>query len=524
MIGPIRPNALPVSHQAGWSVLHPAIAKAIRREARSSWGGDSHALQLAAIDWFASLGAPEEALALALDLADTERVAAIAAAHGQLLVSRGRIEPLVAVGERFSPVELNDPRAIIAVTWALMFGGGAVQARGYLRDARLDRDHARTAALMGDCLDVCGGTYKPRDGSRFHEPPTGDSYLEAVAADLDTLDAIEAGRFDDACERQSTFRSACLDASASGPLTYGEALSALAHLLAGRVDEARFVAARAMESAEAAYGFRAPAAAFAVTYLVEPLFLLGRWDSIVPLVAGRLDVIEQVAFPDGAARTFVTLARVAVMQNRWDEAFEALDRLDLLVRRRGWSVVRPYVLAEQLRIALIQGNDQAAERLQARLDSLVQQESRSGSLSARFWNGAHLRDFSAIRMLWASGNRGGAERAAARLGAARLDWQSRISLAPFLPDNAPNGDVPHPLVRLERLLFHRRPDLTAVAARSGSPLRGDSSRHQACRALGLTVREEETLSPWRRVRPASSSPMSTRSNSIPISAPGFRLS
>lgn len=490
----VRWNALPCSNEAGWAKLHPLIGAALRREARISWSRDADALKLAAIDWYASAGAVEDAVTLALDLGDRPRVRALAASHGQELLSRGKIEPLVTIGETFGPEELHDPRALAAVTWALMFGGGVAQARAFLREARPEANPAlsRTTELMSDCLDVCAGTYRERGGGRFLLGSTGDAYLDAVASDLDILDAIERGMFDEARERHAAFRSISNGSNVLGPLAYGEALVALSHLLDGRPDEARFFAERAMDGAEAAYGFRAPAAAFATSYLIEALFLLGRWNEIDQLVAGRLDVVEQVAFPDGAARAFVTLARVAVAQNRWDSAYEALDRLDVLTKRRGWSVVQPLLWAEQIRIALIQGNDHAAERHQARLTSLAQQSGRTDQISPRFWDAGVLRDLSAIRLLWAAGNRGGAERAAVRLSADPLDWQTRTSLQAFLPQLGGDGEPVHPLIRLERLLFHRHPDLSAFTSSVPSS-DGAAALRQACRSLGLTSREEQVL-------------------------------
>lgn len=491
-------SKLPGNRSGSWVTPCPMVRAALLCEARTASRVDPLALRQAAIDWFAVEGALEEALKLALDLGDRERVAALVLAHGQDLVEGGSIATLVAVGEAMMPTEFPDERALVPIAWSLMFGGGAAQARAFLLEASDSEDalRKRTAELMLACLDVYVGRCRVRDLDllKAHDL-IGDAYLDSVATDLATLKEIDSGLFAEARERQAEFRAATIVRDGFCPMTYGEVLVALAHLLEGRPDEARFYATRAMGAAEALHGLRAPAAAFAASYLSEALFMLGKGDEVGALLADRIDVVERVAFPDGAARALVTLARVAMLESRWDAAHEALDRLDLLVRRRGWDAVQPFLISEQARLALIRGNDLAAERLQARLSTYLQVATGDRNrASSRYWDAASLRDLGAIRFAWANGDRRAAESASRRMIESGTDWQTRASLAAFLPSDT-RADVRHPLARLELLLSHRRPDASDAVRVVALGSRGTSAlaMHRAARSLMLTDREEQLL-------------------------------
>jgi LuxR family transcriptional regulator, maltose regulon positive regulatory protein len=491
-------DKIPATSSGNWVTPSPMVRAALLCEARTASPIDPVALRHAAIQWFAGEGAFEEALTLAFDVGDRECAAELVVAHGQDLVEGGRIATLVAVGERMMPDEFPDERALIPIAWALMFGGGAAQARAFLRGASESPDllRKRTAVLMLACLDVYVGRCRERNLETSEAfKLVGDAYLDSVATDLATLKEIDLGLFSEARERQAAFQAATIVRNGFCPMTYGEVLVALAHLLEGRPDEARFYATRAIGAAEALHGQRAPAAAFAASYLSEALFMLGRGAEVGALLADRLDVVERVAFPDGAARALVTLARTAMLENRWDAAHEALDRLDLLVRRRGWDVVQPFLLSEQVRLALIRGNDLAADRLQARLSSYLKVAPvNRNRASCRYWDAATLYDVGVIRIAWANGDRRAAESGARRMLESGTDWQTRISLTAFLPDEA-HADVRHPLARLEMLLSHRRPnssDAVRIAANSKRPTSA-SAMHRAARALTLTDREEQLL-------------------------------
>lgn len=130
----------------------------------------------------------------------------------------------------------------------------------------------------------------------------------------------------------------------------GRMLRAMAHLWDGDPEQAAATLRRAVANSEQEKGRRGMVASLQASVLAAALTRMGRPAEALPLLANRLDVIEQWGAPDNILLAYQTLARIALGEGDERRALQVLEELDALAVRRELPRLRIHGLADRIRI------------------------------------------------------------------------------------------------------------------------------------------------------------------------------
>ncbi|MES2257028.1 MAG: LuxR C-terminal-related transcriptional regulator [Pseudomonadota bacterium] len=145
---------------------------------------------------------------------------------------------------------------------------------------------------------------------------------------------------------------------------------ALALMVEGRVQEAQAAGELVLARAEAAYGRRSVCSCPAATMLATAYYELDRLEQAREVLANRMSML-QFSAPEIMLRAVLCAARLDRLQDGSPAALGMLERHELRFRELGLERAVAYMLAEQSRIHLANGQRMRAAELVSKLAALA---------------------------------------------------------------------------------------------------------------------------------------------------------
>lgn len=166
----------------------------------------------------------------------------------------------------------------------------------------------------------------------------------------------------------------------AGPLRLAAGLSrmlrGMSHLWDGNPDQAAATLRHVVAQSEQESGRRSMIASLQASVLAAALLRVGRPGEALPLLANRLDVIEQWGAPDNILLAYQTLARTALGEGDELRALQVLEQMDALAERRHLPRLRIHSLADRIRIYAPHNAQETISSLTKALDQAVTEMQR----------------------------------------------------------------------------------------------------------------------------------------------------
>jgi LuxR family maltose regulon positive regulatory protein len=201
--------------------------------------------------------------------------------------------------------------------------------------------------------------------------PSGDTFHNTVACNVLTYAYGYAGQFEKAKEAQALFRESLKKTKWTIALSYDRSFVARQFMMQGDFAMAISVLREAVTLAEEKFGRRSTPACAVASYLAELLYESNSLTEAESLLAGRLDVMNQLLFFESVVQAYLTGAKLRFIRGDATAAFDLLDQLKAYGSSMG--LVRPIAaaLAERIRMALLQSDPLTALLLQQQLEGLA---------------------------------------------------------------------------------------------------------------------------------------------------------
>ncbi len=362
-----------------WYRLHPLLREVLLSRLARGPVEEVRALHALAWHWFEKNGPVDEAVRHALHVNESKAAADMVEAMVRDLLNGGELGRLSALLRQIPPEPLRQ-RASLRLAQANL--------KLYARDlhplsqaiAQIDADcqsgeltldqHQRYELLLlraaqalhlddtAALTDILPGLGQVPEGA--------DDFTLSGSRTVQGWAYIHLGRFEQARE--------VLSGGAGGSARQAlvaRCLSALSHVMEGRIVEAERILRGAYEDAEHGGPACAGVACTAAALLGDVLYELGEVESARRLLEARIELIERVAIPDAVLRAYVVLAMAHWLEGHRLEAFDALDRLEDFADVRGLDRLHAHALRLRVGWDLQQGKSDAANAALARLDALA---------------------------------------------------------------------------------------------------------------------------------------------------------
>ncbi|UNK49699.1 LuxR C-terminal-related transcriptional regulator [Lysobacter sp. S4-A87] len=154
-------------------------------------------------------------------------------------------------------------------------------------------------------------------------------------------------------------------------------LRAMGQLWDGEPEQAAATLRQAVAQSELESGRRSMIASLQASVLAAALLRVGRPGEALPLLANRLDVIEQWGSPDNILLAYQTLARSALVEGDERRALQVLEEMDALAERRHLPRLRIHSLADRIRIYAAHNARETITALTSALDQAVGEMQRA---------------------------------------------------------------------------------------------------------------------------------------------------
>ncbi len=351
--------------------LHPLFSEYLRSLAARLPPEEVANLHRIAAHWYAGQGMHEEAAEHAFCAGMRAQAMEWIALALRQLGALGRVVEVLSWLDRLPAEELERREGIqLTAAWACALCYRPLDAErlaqvilhrpGVTAEAALQANIVRSAvAIHGDdyerairCIESHG---EPRD-------PLHCNSMSFVA--------IHSGFPEKARYYHRLARQQGLGSSYYGSM-YGAFAEGLSYLVQGQAGAARRVYAQALATAESRTGRRAPVAALQAAGLAAACWELGAGQEARSLLAGRLDLIEQNALPDGVLLAHLVIARHESEMNREDRALDALNSLAAIGRARSQPRLVVASLAAQLHQHAVQNRLESCRLLLGSIDEIV---------------------------------------------------------------------------------------------------------------------------------------------------------
>jgi LuxR family maltose regulon positive regulatory protein len=201
--------------------------------------------------------------------------------------------------------------------------------------------------------------------------PSGDVFHNTVACNVLSYAYGYTGEFDKVKEIHTLFRESLKKTKWSIALSYDRSFIARQAMMQGDYASAISGLRESVAIAEEQFGRRSTPACAVASYLVEVLYETNALGEVESLLAGRLDVMNQLLFFESVVQAYLTGAKLRFVRGDANAAFDLLDQLKLYGSSKG--LVRPIAVAlsERIRMALLQRDHLSALLLQQQLEGLA---------------------------------------------------------------------------------------------------------------------------------------------------------
>lgn len=152
---------------------------------------------------------------------------------------------------------------------------------------------------------------------------------------------------------------------------YNQSLVAWQSMIQGDVAMAEKMLRNAVSITDEKHGRRSSPACAVAGYLAEILYETNALSDLEQLLAGRLDVMNQMVFFESLIRAYLAGARLRFIAGDTYAAYELLDRLKVYGITKGLKRPVAAALGERIRMELLHGNLANAQVMQQRLDEVA---------------------------------------------------------------------------------------------------------------------------------------------------------
>lgn len=364
-------------NRSPWFRFHPLFAEYLQARLAQRGTNAIDVLHLRASRWFAERRLVIEAVRHAVLARDLDHAVAIVERSVPGTWKLSYLGPLLHLIENVSLEAIAaHPRLLYLGSLTLAMTSAPVRAAAWMAhlrggttggDVEADFKIALVTATLAFQNDDSAQALTLLEGLRIIDAKSSFERYVFLMVHVTALAA--AGRFSDALEVVDLNPIPAEDKDNDMALR-AEGCRSVALMIAGRVAEAEQVADSMYLRAVAAHGRQSTCAALAAIGLAGICYELDRIDDARELLANRQGSLR-TSSPQIMIWATLCKARLDLLQDSAEAALAQLERQVAYFRSLGLERAMTYVLAEQVRILVGQGNTHRAASLVARLDEIA---------------------------------------------------------------------------------------------------------------------------------------------------------
>ncbi|MDF3882353.1 LuxR C-terminal-related transcriptional regulator [Cupriavidus basilensis] len=358
----------PAQPNARWYRYHSLFSSFLRAQLQQGMQDEVPALQMAASRWYEAQGRPVPAIEHALAAGAVGHALPLLAGSVDDLLAQGRMRLLTRWLDAVPAGALAAwPKLQIAHVWALSFTRGPADAIALLQTIPLAGAEgdllAHVRALRHMLLNMMDRFDEARAYSR-DDPlplPMGYPFPDSILATSMARMAAVTGDYREARRLLGVARQVVRGSDSNFNKIFSESVEGLIDLRQGRLQQAlaRFrIAASTMLPNR--YG-PTNGNAMAGILLAEALYEINERERAERLLNVYVPLARDLGLPDQIITGHTVLARIACDRGDVDGAHEWLAALEHLGHHRGLPRLVLGAMLERARLALLQGNQHAAE-------------------------------------------------------------------------------------------------------------------------------------------------------------------
>lgn len=202
-------------------------------------------------------------------------------------------------------------------------------------------------------------------------PPSGDAFHNQAACNILIYAYANDGLYEKARDIQAWVEENLKQTKLGLTFAYNRGFYGWTSVIQGNLAASEQILSEAVSTLDAMYGRRSTPACVAAGYLAEVLYESNSLSELGDLLAGRLDVMNQLVFFESLVRAYLMGARLRFIQGEIGAAYDLLDRLKIYGASKG--LMRPVAaaLGERIRMMLLQRDTATALGLQKRLEEVA---------------------------------------------------------------------------------------------------------------------------------------------------------
>jgi LuxR family maltose regulon positive regulatory protein len=347
-------------------------------ECRDSLTGiDLRALHLRASAWFERHGHLREAVQHALSAGETRPAYDLIERCAMTVVAEGALNMLLAWVASMPAEELATRwRLRLAHYWALVYSndvqGATSEVKALASGVGLENGITPFEYVVCRGADACLSERNAElIGLDGLWPPAGDAFHNAIASNVLIYAYLSTGNYGKVREIQAWQRENPQQTTWSLTYAWNQALAAWHSMIQGDLAGAEEILRKAVLLADKKYGRRSSPACAPAGYLAELLYEINDLRALDDLLAGRLDVMNQMAFFESLVRAYETGARLRFCRGEVNAAYDLLDQLQMYGTSKGLRRPVAAALGQRVRMALLQGDQAGAFAFQQRLEDIA---------------------------------------------------------------------------------------------------------------------------------------------------------
>ncbi|RYG14663.1 MAG: helix-turn-helix transcriptional regulator [Burkholderiales bacterium] len=354
---------VPQDGDGAWYRYHPLFGSFLKSQLNRSQPHAAAGLHLRAANWWLDADQPVHAIEHALLAGDHAFLLDLLRKHAGTLLWRGRAGLLARWYASLPPgLPLHaEPGLMLEFAWALTLTHRYGESLKLLDT--VERGLVDTRVLRSFILAMTDQTQQALDMWRScaFEASAAPPFVHGIFGSSFGYCLVAESRFTEAMEviEQARQRVQSIGNSFITPMAL--CLEGAINFAQGRLgDASRCFRAALMDSGPASMpyvGGKAVAAAF----LAEALYESGRLDEAQRLLAGYLPLLKDAAAPDQLITSLTVLARIAMAQQRNDDALLLLDEMEMIGHRQDLPRMVASARLERGRIALLNGQLEQAQ-------------------------------------------------------------------------------------------------------------------------------------------------------------------
>jgi LuxR family transcriptional regulator, maltose regulon positive regulatory protein len=359
---------IPLDEEHSWYRYHHLFADLLRGQLKRTQAELIATLHARASIWHEQQGTITDAIEHAFTAGDYERTMHLLEVHARSVVLQGYAQTVEGWLRRV-PEEwrVAGPRANLAFTWSLLLRGQLGEIAPYLRNAEAAGGadpavRAEVLALRAALVSLGGDTEAGCDlaEAAVAEAPEDDPYVESMARFTLATAHNYAGRVAKAVESYRQALPLCRDAGNTLASMLIVSNLGMLYIAQGRLHDAASLCLPVIEAVEQTAGAPTPALATVYGIHSELLYARGEVDALEHQLEKHIALARQGGHVAAVTYGQISLSRVLQARGDFTAARAALDEATALLGQRMPPWVTAQVVAQQVALALAQGDDATA--------------------------------------------------------------------------------------------------------------------------------------------------------------------